>query len=158
MKQEYRMTQESLDKLKEEQEYLSTVRMREITAQIKEALSFGDLSENAEYHAAKDEQGKVNSRILELETMISKAVIIAADEYAADEVSPGCTFKSEDLEFGDEEQYRIVGSQEADPMAGLISDESPVGKAVLGHKVGEVVEVEAPNDSVVKFRITDIQK
>ena len=83
MKQEYRMTQESLDKLKEEQEYLSTVRMREITAQIKEALSFGDLSENAEYHAAKDEQGKVNSRILELETMISKAVIIAADEYAA---------------------------------------------------------------------------
>ena len=158
MKQEYRMTQESLDKLKEEQEYLSTVRMREITAQIKEALSFGDLSENAEYHAAKDEQGKVNSRILELETMISKAVIIAADEYAADEVAPGCTFKIEDLEFGDEEQYRIVGSQEADPMAGLISDESPVGKAVLGHKVGEVVEVEAPNDSVVKFRITDIQK
>ena len=158
MKQEYRMTQESLDKLKEEQEYLSTVRMREITAQIKEALSFGDLSENAEYHAAKDEQGKVNSRILELETMISKAVIIAADEYAADEVSPGCTFKIEDLEFVDEEQYRIVGSQEADPMAGLISDESPVGKAVLGHKVGEVVEVEAPNDSVVKFRITDIQK
>lgn len=158
MKQEYRMTQESLDKLKEEQEYLNTVRMREITAQIKEALSFGDLSENAEYHAAKDEQGKVNSRILELETMISKAVIIAADEYAADEVSPGCTFKIEDLEFGDEEQYRIVGSQEADPMAGLISDESPVGKAVLGHKVGEVVEVEAPNDSVVKFRITDIQK
>ena len=158
MKQEYRMTQESLDKLKEEQEYLSTVRMREITAQIKEALSFGDLSENAEYHAAKDEQGKVNSRILELETMISKAVIIAADEYAADEVSPGCTFKIEDQEFGDEEQYRIVGSQEADPMAGLISDESPVGKAVLGHKVGEVVEVEAPNDSVVKFRITDIQK
>lgn len=158
MKQEYRMTQESLDKLKEEQEYLSTVRMREITAQIKEALSFGDLSENAEYHAAKDEQGKVNSRILELETMISKAVIIAADEYAADEVSLGCTFKIEDLEFGDEEQYRIVGSQEADPMAGLISDESPVGKAVLGHKVGEVVEVEAPNDSVVKFRITDIQK
>ena len=73
-------------------------------------------------------------------------------------VSPGCTFKIEDLEFGDEEQYRIVGSQEADPMAGLISDESPVGKAVLGHKVGEVVEVEAPNDSVVKFRITDIQK
>ena len=132
--------------MKEEQEYLSTVRMREITAQIKEALSFGDLSENAEYHAAKDEQGKVNSRILELETMISKAVIIAADEYAADEVSPGCTFKIEDLEFGDEEQYRIVGSQEADPMAGL------------GHKVGEVVEVEAPNDSVVKFRITDIQK
>lgn len=90
--------------------------------------------------------------------MILQGCHIAADEYAADEVSPGCTFKIEDLEFGDEEQYRIVGSQEADPMAGLISDESPVGKAVLGHKVGEVVEVEAPNDSVVKFRITDIQK
>ncbi len=141
MKQEFKMTQESLDKLKEELEYLNNVRMREITAQIKEALSFGDLSENAEYHSAKDEQGKVNSRIIELEEMISKAVIIAADQYARDEVSPGCSF-----------------SQEADPLEGLISDESPVGKAVLGHKIGDIVEVEAPGEQVIKFKITEIIK
>ena len=102
MKQEFKMTQESLDKLKEELEYLNNVRMREITAQIKEALSFGDLSENAEYHSAKDKQGKVNSRIIELEEMISKAVIIAADPYAKDEVSPGCSFKIVDVEFDEE--------------------------------------------------------
>ena len=158
MKQEFKMTQESLDKLKEELEYLNNVRMREITAQIKEALSFGDLSENAEYHSAKDEQGKVNSRIIELEEMISKAVTIAADHYARDEVSPGCSFKIVDVEFGEEEEYRLVGSQEADPLEGLISDESPVGKAVLGHKVGDIVEVEAPGEAIVKFKITEIIK
>ncbi|MDY4443489.1 MAG: transcription elongation factor GreA [Butyricicoccus sp.] len=158
MKQEFKMTQESLDKLKEELEYLNNVRMREITAQIKEALSFGDLSENAEYHSAKDEQGKVNSRIIELEEMISKAVIIAADQYARDEVSPGCSFKIVDVEFNEEEEYRLVGSQEADPLEGLISDESPVGKAVLGHKVGDIVEVEAPGEAIVKFKITEIIK
>ena len=158
MKQEFKMTQERLDKLKEELEYLNNVRMREITAQIKEALSFGDLSENAEYHSAKDEQGKVNSRIIELEEMISKAVIIAADQYARDEVSPGCSFKIVDVEFNEEEEYRLVGSQEADPLEGLISDESPVGKAVLGHKVGDIVEVEAPGEAIVKFKITEIIK
>lgn len=158
MKQEFKMTQESLDKLKEEMDYLSNVRMREITAQIKEALSFGDLSENAEYHSAKDEQGKVNSRIIELEEMISKAVIIATDQYARDEVSPGCSFKIIDVEFDDEEEYRLVGSQEADPLEGLISDESPLGKAVLGHKVGDIVEVEAPGEAIVKFKITEIIK
>ena len=158
MKQEFKMTQESLDKLKEELEYLNNVRMREITAQIKEALSFGDLSENAEYHSAKDEQGKVNSRIIELEEMISKAVIIAADQYARDEVSTGCSFKIVDVEFNEEEEYRLVGSQEADPLEGLISDESPVGKAVLGHKIGDIVEVEAPGEAIVKFKITEIIK
>ena len=158
MKQEFKMTQESLDKLKEELEYLNNVRMREITAQIKEALSFGDLSENAEYHSAKDEQGKVNSRIIELEEIIAKAVIIAADQDARDEVSPGCSFKIVDVEFNEEEEYRLVGSQEADPLEGLISDESPVGKAVLGHKVGDIVEVEAPGEAIVKFKITEIIK
>ncbi len=158
MKQEFKMTQETLDKLKQEHEYLKTVRMQEITAQIKEALSFGDLSENAEYHSAKDEQGKVASRIAELEVMISKAVIIAEDEYAPDEVSPGCRLKAVDLEFDEEEEYHLVGSQEADPLAGQISDESPFGKAVLGHKVGDIVEVEAPNESVFKYKITEIIK
>lgn len=158
MKQEFKLTQENLDKLKDELEYLKTVRMQEVAEQIKEARSFGDLSENAEYDEAKNEQGKVASRIAELDTIISNAVIISEDMYAKDEVSPGCRFKVIDLEFDEEEEYHFVGSQEANPMEGKISDESPFGKAVLGRKVGDVVKVEAPNDTIVSFKITEIMK
>ena len=158
MKQEFKLTQENLDKLKDELEYLKTVRMQEVAEQIKEARSFGDLSENAEYDEAKNEQGKVASRIAELETIIANAVIISEDMYAKDEVSPGCRFKVLDLEFDEEEEYHFVGSQEADPMDGKISDESPFGKAVLGHKVGDIVEVVAPNETTVQFKITEIIK
>ncbi|HIV68193.1 MAG TPA: transcription elongation factor GreA [Candidatus Butyricicoccus stercorigallinarum] len=158
MKQEFKLTQENLDKLKNELEYLKTVRMQEVAEQIKEARSFGDLSENAEYDEAKNEQGKVASRIAELETIIANAVIISEDMYAKDEVSPGCRFRVLDLEFDEEEEYHFVGSQEADPMEGKISDESPFGKAVLGHKVGDIVEVLAPNETTVRFKITQITK
>lgn len=158
MKQEFKLTQENLDKLKDELEYLKTVRMQEVAEQIKEARSFGDLSENAEYDEAKNEQGKVASRIAELDTIISNAVIISEDMYAKDEVSPGCRFKVLDLEFDEEEEYHFVGSQEADPMEGKISDESPFGKAVLGRKVGDIVKVDAPNETVVEFKITQIIK
>ena len=158
MKQEFKLTQDNLDKLKQELEYLKTVRMQEVAEQIKEARSFGDLSENAEYDEAKNEQGRVASRIAELETIISHAVVISEDMYARDEVSPGCRFKVIDLVFDEEEEYHFVGSQEADPLDGMISDESPFGKAVLGHKIGEIVEVAAPNGNVVKFKITDIIK
>ena len=158
MKQEFKLTQENLDKLKDELEYLKTVRMQEVAEQIKEARSFGDLSENAEYDEAKNEQGKVASRIAELETIIANAVIISEDMYAKDEVSPGCRFKVLDLEFDEEEEYHFVGSQEADPMDGKISDESPFGKAVLGHKVGDIVDVVAPNETTVPFKITEIIK
>ncbi len=158
MKQEFKLTQENLEKLKEELEYLKTVRMQEVAEQIKEARSFGDLSENAEYDEAKNEQGRVASRIAELETIVSHAVIITEDMYAKDEVSPGCRFKVLDLEFDEEEEYHFVGSQESDPLDGKISDESPFGKAVLGHKVGDIVEVEAPNDAIIRFKITDIIK
>lgn len=158
MKQEFKLTQDNLDRLKEELEYLKTVRRLEVAEQIKEARSFGDLSENAEYDEAKNEQGKVESRIAELETIVSHAVVISEDMYAKDEVSPGCRFKVIDIEFDEEEEYHFVGSQEADPMEGKISDESPFGKAVLGHKVGDVVEVEAPNEVLVKFKITEIIK
>lgn len=152
------MTQESLDKRKEELEYLKTVKMPEISAKIKEALSFGDLSENAEYHAAKDEQGQTASKIADLEDLIAHAVIMSDDMYAKDEVSPGCTFKVIDMEFDEEEQYKIVGSQDADPMAGLISDVSPFGKAALGHKVGDVIRVETPSEEYLQFKITEIIK
>ena len=158
MKQEFKLTQENLDKLKEELEYLKTVRMQEVAEQIKEARSFGDLSENAEYDEAKNEQGRVASRIAELETIVAHAVVISEDMYAKDEVSPGCRFKVIDLEFDEEEEYHFVGSQEADPMDGKISDESPFGKAVLGRKVGDIVDVEAPNDTIVQFKITEIIK
>lgn len=157
MKKEFKLTQESFDKLKEELEYLKTVREKEVAEQIKEARSFGDLSENSEYDEAKNEQGKVFSRMAEIENVISHAVIITDDMYKSDEVSPGCRFKVRDIEFDDIEEYHFVGSQEADPMSGKISDEAPFGKAMLGRKIGEIVEVEAPAGSS-KYEILEIIK
>ncbi len=157
MAKEFKLTQESLDKLKEELEYLKTVREHEVAEQIKEARSFGDLSENSEYDEAKNEQGKVFSRMAEIENVLAHAVVITDDMYAADEVSPGCRFVVKDLELDEEEEYHFVGSQEADPMDGKISDESPFGKAMLGKKIGTVVEVEAP-DGTIKYQIVDIKK
>ena len=157
MAKEIKLSQESLDNYKEELEYLKTTRADEVAEQLKEARSFGDLSENAEYDEARNEQGKLYSRIAELEEIIKHAVVVTGDTYAADEVSPGCYFVVEDLEFGDREEYHFVGSQEADPMDGKISDESPFGKAVLGHKVGEIVEVDAPVGTV-KYKIVDMKK
>ena len=149
MAKEIKLTQESLDSYKEELEYLKTTRADEVAEQLKEARSFGDLSEN--------EQGKLYSRIAELEEIIKMAVVVSGDTYAADEVSPGCRFVVKDLELDEEEEYHFVGSQEADPMEGKISDESPFGKAMLGKKVGAVVEVEAPI-GMVKYQIMDIKK
>ena len=153
----YRMSEERLDTLKEELHYLETTREKEVAELIKEARSFGDLSENAENDEAKNEQSKPYSRIAELEEIIKLAVVVTGDTYAADEVSPGCRFVVKDLEFDEEEEYHFVGSQEADPMDGKISDESPFGKAMLGKKVGTVVEVEAPA-GVIKYQIVKIEK
>ena len=152
MAKEIKLTQESLDAYKDELEYLKTTRADEVAEQLKEARSFGDLSENAE-----NEQGKLYSRIAELEEIIKHAVVVTGDSYAADEVSPGCRFIVKDLEEDEEEEYHFVGSQEADPMDGKISDESPFGKAMLGKKVGDVVEVEAPI-GIVKYEIIKIEK
>ena len=152
MAKEIKLTQESLDAYKEELEYLKTTRADEVAEQLKEARSFGDLSENAEYDEAKNEQGKLYSRIAELEEIIKLAVVVTGDTYAAD-----CRFVVKDLEFDEEEEYHFVGSQEADPMDGKISDESPFGKAMLGKKVGTVVEVEAPA-GVIKYQIVKIEK
>ena len=157
MAKEIKLTQESLNAYKEELEYLKTTRADEVAEQLKEARSFGDLSENAEYDEAKNEQGKLDSRIAELEGIIKLAVVVTGDTYAADEISPGCRFVVKDLELDEEEEYHFVGSQEADPMEGKISDESPFGKAMLGKKVGTVVEVEAPI-GVVKYQVMDIKK
>ena len=156
MAKEYRLSAERLEELKQEQHYLKTVREKEVAELIKEARSFGDLSENSEYDEAKNEQGKLYSRIAELDEILSNYVIIEEAE-SLDTVHVGSTVVVEDVEFEETETYSIVGSQEADPMNGRISEESPFGKALLGRKAGDTVIVEAPAGNI-KYKIIEIQK
>ena len=143
MAKEYKLTAERLEELKNELNFLQTVREKEVAEQIKEARSFGDLSENSEYDEAKNEQGKLYSRIGELQEILENCVVIEEDQ-DTDVVRMGCTVTVLDTEFGDEETYKVVGSQEADPMNGAISEDSPLGKALLGHKEGEEILYDAP--------------
>lgn len=154
MKKSYKLTQERFEKLKEELYYLKTVREKEVADQIKEARSFGDLSENSEYDEAKNEQGKLYSRIAELEDVIAKAEIIE-DTTGTDQVSTGRRVLLKNLDTGETEEYHIVGSQEANPVEGRISDESPVGRGLVGHKVGEEVAIQAPA-ALLRFSILEI--
>ena len=151
------LTDEGLKKLEEELEYLKTERRRDIAEKIKVALSFGDLSENSEYDEAKNEQAMVEARITELEEKLKNVEIIDADEITTDKINVGSIVKVYDQEYEEENIYHIVGSTEADPFNGFISDESPIGKALMGHKVGDTVEVEAP-ESVIKLEILSISK
>lgn len=144
-------------KLQNELEHLKTVKRAEIAQAIKKARSFGDLSENSEYDEAKNEQAKLYGRIAEVENILAHAVIIDETEDSEGKIGLGCTIKVEDMETGDEELYAIVGSQEANPMECRISDDSPFGKALLGHKVGDIVEVEAPI-GVLKYKILTVEK
>lgn len=150
----YKMSQERLDKLKEELEYLQTVREKEVAEQIKEARSFGDLSENSEYDEAKTEQGKLYSKIAEIQALIENAEIVEMTTVAGT-VGHGSHVKVRDLEEGSEDEYQIVGSQEANPMLGLISSDSPFGRGLLGHSVGETVTVDAPAGAM-RFEILDV--
>ena len=138
------MTYEGVKKLEEELEYLKTVKRKEITEKIKVALGYGDLSENSEYDEAKNDQAFTEGRIIQLENMLKNAVVVDESEIPKDKVSVGSIVKVMDYEFDEEVEYTIVGSAEADPMNFKISNESPVGSALLGKKVGDVVEVEAP--------------
>ncbi|MGX6978182.1 transcription elongation factor GreA [Vagococcus elongatus] len=140
----YPMTLEGKKKLELELEELKTVKRKEIVERIKIARSFGDLSENSEYESAKDEQAFVEGRITTLENMIRFAQIIDNDGKAADEVSLGRTVTFIELPDGDEEEYTIVGSAEADPLAGKISNDSPIAKALIGRKVNDEVSVATP--------------
>ena len=157
MAKEFKLSAERLEELQKEMTYLKTVREKEVADQIKEARSFGDLSENSEYDEAKNEQGKLYSRIAELENILSNYVVIEEHETDPNSVRLGSTVKVVDLEFNEEESYQVVGSQEADPMNGLISEESPFGKALLGKVVGDDVVVEAPA-GVLRYQVLDIQK
>lgn len=157
MAKEYKLTTFALKDLEQELHYLKTVREKEVAEQIKEARSFGDLSENSEYDEAKNEQAKLYGRIAEIENILSHAVIIDETEDSAGKVSLGCTVKVRDLEFDEISLYAIVGSQEADPANFRISDDSPFGRAVAGKSVGDIVEVEAPV-GLLKFEILAVEK
>ena len=154
----FKMSQERLDALKDELYYLETVREKEVAEQIKEARSFGDLSENSEYDEAKTEQGKLYSRIAEIKVLIDNAEIVDNIDHDApkDTVTLGSIVKVRDIEDDYEETYEIVGSQEANPREGRISDDSPVGRALRGHHAGEQVTVEAPAGNL-KFEIVSVE-
>ena len=153
----YKMSTERLDALKEELNYLETVREKEVAEQIKEARSFGDLSENSEYDEAKAEQAKLYSKIAELKDLISNAEIVDNTEadLPKDSVTLGSFVDVIDLEDDFEMTYEIVGSQEANPREGRISDDSPVGKGLHGHRAGETVNIEAPA-GILKFKIISV--
>lgn len=151
------LTYEGVKKLEDELEFLKTVKRKEVTQKIKTALSFGDLSENSEYDEAKNDQAFVEGRIAVLENMLKTAKVIDEDDITTDTVGVGCTVKVRDLEFNDEIDYMIVGSAEADPGLLKISNESPVGRGLIGKKVDDTVEVNVP-DGVIKYKVLEISK
>ena len=150
------MSQERLDALKDELNYLDATREKEVAELIKEARSFGDLSENSEYDEAKTEQGKLYSKIAELKNLIENAQIVEKVESSADTIVIGSRVKVLDIDEDSEEEYQIGGSQEANPMEGRISDDSPFGFALKGHKVGDTVTVEAPAGEL-QFKILSVE-
>ena len=147
MAKEFKITSLRLAELEKELNYLKTTREREIAAMIAEARSYGDLSENSEYDAAKNEQAKLYGRIAEIEDILSHAVIIEDENEATGRVGLGCKVTVRDLESGEETEYRITGSQEANPMEYKLSDDSPFGRAVVGKAAGETFTVNAPAGS-----------
>lgn len=151
------LTQEGLKKLEEELENLKSVKRREVAERIKVAIGYGDISENSEYEDAKNEQAFIEGRIITLEKMLRNARIINSDEVDTDTVGVGSTVVLEDLEFGDTVEYTIVGTAESDPFANKISNESPVGKAIIGQKKGSIVDVQVPA-GIIKYKIIDIKK
>lgn len=144
-------------KLEADLEYLVTVRRGEVAEKLKEARSFGDLSENAEYDEAKNEQGILEARIAELENILANAEVVDDDDISVTEIGIGSIIKLKDIEIDDVEDLQIVGSTESDPDNNKISDESPIGKAAIGKKVGDVFEVETPA-GLLKFEVLEITK
>jgi transcription elongation factor GreA len=152
------LTPDGLEKLKGELEYLSTDKRREVATRIKEAREFGDISENAEYDDAKNEQAMLEARIAGLEDKLRSATVIDASDLPSDEVRIGSVVHVKDEKTSKSVKYTIVGSAESDLSAGKLSNESPVGKALLGHKRNEVVEVAVPRGPKRKLKITKIDR
>ena len=142
------VTQEGLEKLKQEYSFLKNVKRKEVSEAIKLARGFGDLSENSEYDEAKTEQAKVESRIAELDEMFKNIVVISDKDVTTDSINVGSKVKVFNETFDEEIEYTIVGSTEAAPLQNKISDMSPIGKALMGHKKGDKVVVETPNGSM----------
>ncbi|AIQ66283.1 MULTISPECIES: transcription elongation factor GreA [Paenibacillus] len=150
------LTPDGLKRLEEELETLKSVKRREVAERIKVAIGYGDISENSEYEDAKNEQAFIEGRIITLEKMLRNARIINSDEIVTDVVSIGVTVSVEDLEYGDVMEYTIVGTAESDPLNNKISNESPVGRAIIGKKIGTIVDVSVPA-GVIQYKILDIR-
>ena len=158
MAKEYKLSPQRLKELQDEMNYLKTVREKEVAELIKEARSFGDLSENSEYDEAKNEQGKLYSRIAELENILLHAVIVDETDMDSDKVSIGCRVTVTNLDNGKTlPEYTIVGSQEANVMERKVSEDSPFGKALMGSKAGSEITVEAPK-GVIRYRVDKIER
>lgn len=151
------LTYEGLKKLEDELEDLKVVKRKEVSQKIKEAREQGDLSENAEYDAAKDEQRDIEARIDEIEKILKNAEVVVEEEVDLDKISVGCRVKILDMEYDEELDYKIVGSTEANSLKGKISNESPVGKALLGARIGEVVTVETQAGDL-NYKVLEIQR
>lgn len=151
------LTYEGLKKYEEELEHLKVVTRKEVAQKIKEARAQGDLSENAEYDAAKDEQRDIEARIEELEKILKNVEVVVEDEVDLDKINIGCKVRIKDLELNEELQYKLVGSTEANSLKGKISNESPVGRALIGAGIGDVVEVETPA-GIIKYEVLEIQR
>lgn len=150
------LTRDGLEKLEQELEELKTVKRKEVAERLKQAISFGDLSENSEYEDAKNEQAFIEGRILTVEKMLKNVKVIEDDSVVEGEVSIGSLVRLKDIEMDEEEEYKLVGTVEADPMNNRISNESPVGHAIIGHKVGDIVEIEVPA-GIIKYEVLSIE-
>ncbi len=151
------LTYEGLKRYEDELENLKVVRRKEVAEKIKEARAQGDLSENAEYDAAKDEQRDIEARIEELEKILKNAEVVVEEDVDLDKISIGCRVKIHDYDFNEDVEYKIVGSTEANSLEGKISNESPVGKALIGAKKGQTVEVET-QAGTFKYKVLEIQR
>ncbi|MGI6736146.1 MAG: transcription elongation factor GreA [Anaerovoracaceae bacterium] len=159
MADEVLLTREGYENLKAEYEELVSVKRKEVAEELKEARAFGDISENAEYDAAKEKQAELEERISSLEDKMRNAKIIEIDEADADKVNIGNIVRIRETASGDEGAYTIVGTTETDPFANRISNESPVGKAIIGHRVGDVVEVEVKDRDIrLNYEILEIRR
>ena len=155
MEKDIFFTPEGPEKIEEEIEYLKTVRRKEVAERIRVALGYGDLSENSEYDEAKNEQAQVEERIAKLENMVRNATVVEEEDLDKDTVNVGTHVKVKDMDTGETDVFDIVGSAEADPLEGKISNESPVGSALMGRKLGEVADVEVP-DGVLHYEVIEI--
>ena len=157
MAKEFKLTQAKIDELEKELHYLKTTREQEVVELIKEARSFGDLSENSEYDEAKNEQAKLYGRIAEVEDILANAVLIEDENEASGRIGLGCTIVLQDLATGEKDTYKITGTNEVNPMENKFSDDSPFGRALVGKGVGETAVVEAPTGKF-EYKVLEIQR